>query len=214
MSEINQLEKERKALQLFITRNTLTYQKVKSVPDNLIEKYRGILPDELIYIWEQMGFGIYENGFLQLINPDEFEFVFQHIDKLLNPTIVIGITALGDLIVWEGNEGRTVAIDEGNRCKIIFINEQRDRASTNISYFLGLLISNNDALKDRSFFNSKIYFDLKEQLPKLEYGQCYGYVPALALGGKKSIKNIQIVDAKSYIEIIGQAVGKIVDLGR
>ena len=26
-------------------------------------------------------------------------------------------------------------------------------------------------------------------MPKLEYGQCYGYVPALSLGGKASNNN-------------------------
>ncbi|WP_422723129.1 T6SS immunity protein Tdi1 domain-containing protein, partial [Gallibacterium anatis] len=45
------------------------------------------------------------------------------------------------------------------------------------------------------------------------YGECYGYVPALALGGSKSIKNLKVVDAKAYIHLIGQAVGKIIDYG-
>lgn len=54
---------------------------------------------------------------------------------------------------------------------------------------------------------------MKEQLPKPQYGQCYGYVPALSLGGKASNNNLQIVDVKSYIEVIGQSVGKIIDLG-
>ena len=30
-----------------------------------------------------MGYGIYEDGFIQFINPDEYEFVFDYIDKLL-----------------------------------------------------------------------------------------------------------------------------------
>lgn len=31
-------------------------------------------------------------------------------------------------------------------------------------------------------------------------------------GGRASNKNMQVVDAKTYINIIGQAVGKIIDL--
>lgn len=58
----------------------------------------------------------------------------------------------------------------------------------------------------------KPFLELREKLPKLAYGQCYGYVPALPLGGKASNKNLQVLDAKSYIDIIGQAVGKIIDL--
>lgn len=52
----------------------------------------------------------------------------------------------------------------------------------------------------------------KDKLPRLQFGKCYGYVPAIVLGGSKSIKNLADVDAKTYIDIIGQAVGKIIDL--
>jgi hypothetical protein len=34
----------------------------------------------------------------------------------------------------------------------------------------------------------------------------------LVLGGSASIKNLKITDAKTYIDIIGQAAGKIIDL--
>nr|WP_255406536.1 T6SS immunity protein Tdi1 domain-containing protein [Prevotella sp. KH2C16] len=54
--------------------------------------------------------------------------------------------------------------------------------------------------------------DIKGKIPALQYSQCYGYVPALALGGKASNKNLQVVDAKTYIDIIGQVAGKIIDL--
>jgi len=46
----------------------------------------------------------------------------------------------------------------------------------------------------------------------LEYGQCYGYTPVIALGGSASSKNLKVVDVKTYINIIGQSTGKIVDL--
>ncbi|WP_286857475.1 MULTISPECIES: T6SS immunity protein Tdi1 domain-containing protein [Sphingobacterium] len=61
-------------------------------------------------------------------------------------------------------------------------------------------------------FYSKDSLEIKEKLPKLEYGQCYGYVPTLALGGKTASKNLQVVDVKAYIEVIGQTAGKIIDL--
>ncbi|MDR1451323.1 MAG: hypothetical protein LBI57_03200, partial [Helicobacteraceae bacterium] len=67
------------------------YLKVGNVPQNIIKKYKNILPNELITIWEKMGFGIYEDGFIQLINPDEYDFVFDYVDKLLEPSIVWAI---------------------------------------------------------------------------------------------------------------------------
>lgn len=204
----------------FIERNKNSYIKHSLADKATIEKYRNMyqgnsyFPEELLWIWENMGFGIYEDGFLQIVNPDEYDFVFDYVDKLLEPTVVWGITALGDILVWEGNDNWTIAPDEGNRISVIDIRKLRDEVITSlIDIELNLVFPDKeDLIRD---YNGKLYFQIKEklpQLPKLEYGQCYGYVPALCLGGSKSIKNIKIVDAKAYIMVIGEAVGKIIDL--
>lgn len=195
----------------FEERNSSNYTKYGDVSIETINKYKGILPDELLSIWQTMGYGVYEDGFLQLVNPDEYEFVFDYIDKLLEPSIVFGITALGDLLIWEGNNNKTIASDEGNRVKIINIRSCKSRALDNFRGAIDIFFDDYFIAK-KDYFDSKAYLDVKDKLPKLQYGQCYGYVPALALGGKVSNKNLQVVDAKTYIDIVGQAVGKIIDL--
>ena len=83
-------------IQQFIERNQHTYVKHSDAPKEVIEKYKNMyqgqsyFPEELIWIWENMGFGVYEDGFLQIVNPDEYEFVFEYIDKLLAPTVAGG----------------------------------------------------------------------------------------------------------------------------
>ncbi len=47
----------------FEERNRNNYQKISDVPQEIIDKYKNPLPQELITIWETMGFGIYEDGF-------------------------------------------------------------------------------------------------------------------------------------------------------
>ena len=81
-----------------------------------------------------------------------------------------------------------------------------------IDFVFDILLGDDYGISGKNFFDSKPYLDIKGKLPKLQYSQCYGYVPALVLGGKVSNKNLQVVDAKTYIDIIGQAVGKIIDL--
>ena len=202
-------------IQQFIQRNQHTYVKHSDAPKEVIEKYRNMhqgqsyFPEELIWIWENMGFGVYEDGFLQIVNPDEYEFVFEYIDKLLEPTVVWGVTALGNLLVWEGNDNWTIAPDEGNRYSFIDVNELKDSVdSSRVDVFLNILVNDEEDLTED--FAAKPYLQIKGKLPKLEYGQCYGYVPALTLGGTKSNKNLKVVDTKSYIDIIGQSVGKII----
>ena len=202
-------------IQKFIERNQHTYVKHSDAPKEVIEKYKNMyqgqsyFPEELIWIWENMGFGVYEDGFLQIVNPDEYDFVFEYIDKLLEPTVVWGVTALGNLLVWEGNDNWTIAPDEGNRYSFIDVNELKDSVdSSRVDVFLNILVNDEEDLTED--FAAKPYLQIKGKLPKLEYGQCYGYVPALALGGTKSNKNLKVVDTKSYIDIIGQSVGKII----
>lgn len=202
-----------KKIEDFIARNKYTYTKVADVPQELIDKYKGILPDELIWLWENMGFGIYENGYLQLVNPEEWDFMFGYIDKILEPAVVIGITALGDILIWEGNDNWTIAPDEGNRLAFFNIrNLSKIIAGKTWGYLEFDVDEINHTPRQTKEYQAKPYLEMKDKLPKLEYGQCYGYVPALALGGSRSNKNLQVVNAKAYIHIIGQAVGKIYDL--
>ncbi|MDR0605083.1 MAG: DUF1851 domain-containing protein [Bacteroidales bacterium] len=196
----------------FEERNRNSYQKISDVPKEVIDKYKGVLPNELITIWKTMGFGIYENGFLQLVNPDEYEFVFEYVDKLLEPSIVWATTALGDILMWEGNQNWTISEDEGNRNVLINVRRCNNHVVGDMEAVLDFFLGDETAIAHKDCFDSKPYLNIKGKLSPLEYGQCYGYVPAIALGGSASIKNLKIVDAKSYIDIIGQAVGKIVDL--
>lgn len=197
----------------FEERNRTCYNKHIDVSQTIIDKYKDILPVELIDIWKKMGFGIYEEGFLQLVNPEEYEFAFDYIDKLLEPSIIFGITALGDLLIWEGNKNWTISENEGNRIKQIDIRRCKSRVIGQIEFVLNRVLGDEYGILDKDFFDSKPYLEIKDKLPKLQYGQCYGYVPALSLGGKATNKNLQVVDAKAYIEIIGQSLGKIIDLG-
>ena len=195
----------------FDERNKNNYTKYSDVSIKTINKYKGLLPEELLNIWQNMGFGIFEDGFIQLVNPDEYEFVFNYIDKLLEPSIVFAITAMGDLLIWEGNKNWTIAPNEGNRVKIINVRKCISRALDSFRGAIDIFFD-DFFIAHKDYFASKPYLDIKGELPKLQYGQCYGYVPALALGGRASNKNMQVVDAKTYINIIGQAVGKIIDL--
>src|SRR5579883_2154887 len=204
------------AIQKFIERNKNSYQKHGDVSEKTIAKYgrlfKGKFPEEIIWIWRNMGYGVFEDGYLQIVDPEEYEFVFEYIDKLLEPTVVWGITALGDVLLWEGNDNWTIAPDEGDRATFVNVRNPRIRIiGSRIRVYFNIKVNSEPDLLES--YDAKPYLEIRNKLPKLQYGQCYGYVPNLALGGKKSIENLQVVDAKTYIDIIGQAVGKIIDLG-
>ena len=48
------------------------FVKVADMPKEVIEKYKSKVPVELIDIWENMGLGTFLNGYLKVINPDDY----------------------------------------------------------------------------------------------------------------------------------------------
>ena len=183
----------------FEERNKNNYTKYSDVSINTINKYKGLLPDELLSVWQTMGYGVYEDGFIQFVNPDEYEFVFDYIDKLLEPSIVFGVNC-------------TIASDEGNRVLLVNVRKCTSEILGDMDFLLNYTLGDETAITAKDYFDALPYVKVKGKLPALQYGQCYGYVPALALGGKASSKNLQVVDVKTYIDLIAQAVGKIIDL--
>ena len=49
------------------------FKKEKEMPTEIIEKYKGQVPDEIIEIWENYGLGSFLNGYLRVINPDDYK---------------------------------------------------------------------------------------------------------------------------------------------
>ena len=195
-------------LNQFIERNR-NFEKHSSVRPDTINKFSGILPAEVLYIWENYGFGTFEDGFVRFVDPDEYYDVLEYCNTYLEPTIVIGVTALGDLLVWEGNNNPTVAVDEGNRYSLFIFRKERKEILGSTSDVINDEIGNKEFIEDEDYFDSSIFYQAKNQLGPLKYDECYGFEPLLVLGGKEDVADINIVKTKVYLSIIGQLVGSI-----
>ena len=44
------------------------FKKEKEMPTEIIEKYKGQVPDEIIEIWKNYGLGSFMNGYMKVIN--------------------------------------------------------------------------------------------------------------------------------------------------
>ena len=57
--------------------------------------------------------------------------------------------------------------------------------------------------------NPKEYKEAVIENGKLNFDECFGYVPLLRLGGSEKVENLKKVKIKEHIELIMQMVGKI-----
>lgn len=193
----------------FIARNT-TYKKDRDVDPSLIEKYRDVLPAEILYIWENYGFGTFENGFIRFVDPEAYNSLLGYCDIYLEPTIVFGVTALGDLLVWEGNKNATVAQNEGNRYAVFLFRKGKKEILGTRPFVINRKIGDREFIEDKDYFDASVYFKIAEaERERLAIDESFGFSPLPALGGKEKVENIKIVKTKEYLDMIGQMVGQV-----
>jgi hypothetical protein len=165
--------------------------------NSLIEKYRPLLPEKLISLWQDHGFGTMAGGYLKVVNPEDFEQQLKEVyNSVYKNPVVMFATAMGDLVLWENNYTILLNLRHG-LSKVI---------ESGFQYFL------KDVL-DKDFVNDELdgaqYFEAKDQFGELAFDDCFGYVPLLGLGGAEEVKNLQKVKMKEHISVIAQALGKV-----
>jgi hypothetical protein len=169
------------------------------VPAEIIEEFRGRVPDELVEIWEQYGYGTFADGFLRLIDPKLYEAeVGDCIGKTQGDGIAIPImvTGLGDLITWEPSLG-IVAIQYrlgsvyglGSRVRSVFRLVED-----------GLILSR---------LRAEIFPKAVEAHGEVPYDQSFIFVPLLSLGGQEKVENLHKRETIASIQVAVDLQGVI-----
>ena len=66
------------------------FKKENDVSQRLCGKYRNVLPAELIEIWENYGFGELFDGYLKLINPEEYQELIERVSTATEQLALAG----------------------------------------------------------------------------------------------------------------------------
>ena len=175
------------------------FVKVADMPQEVIEKYQNQVPAELLQIWQEDGLGTFLDGYLKVINPDDYLELLQNSYFRGEISIPIFATAFGNIITWEKNEFLGI---------IKYKDGTFDIFLENLSLFIKFL-------PDKSFTDD--YFDIplyKKAVAKhgqLAYDECFGFVPLLALGGFKDVDHMDKVKVLEHIYLMYQLTGGVMD---
>ena len=173
------------------------FVKVADMPKEVIENYKDKVPVELVVIWENQGLGTFLNGYLKVINPDDYIELIT--DSYFRGDVAIPIfaTAFGDIITWEKNEF------------LGFINYKFGTFDIFLEDLPMFLHSLSDESFTDDYFELPLYKEAIEKYDMLDYEQCFGFVPLLALGGFKDVDHLDKVKMYEHILLITTLVGKI-----
>ena len=172
------------------------FNKEKEMPKEVIEKYRNLVPKEMIEIWEKYGLGSFLNGYLRVINPDDYKELVEETYFRGNVAIPIFITAFADVVTWEEDE--LIGMIEYKTLDVNAIWEGMD------NFFE--LLSNKRFLEKN--FELEMYNKALKLYGEVGYEDCYCFVPVIPVGGKK-IENLQKGKAFTHIEVIVYLMGRV-----
>lgn len=165
---------------------------VVPVADEVVESYRGRLPDDLLTEWQDTGWCSYFDGFLWLVDPAQYEEVFELFLPESDSSLVFMRTAFGSPIYWDGADA--ALLDVVNLDTTPMFDEMDwvfDGMLTRAPFL--------DDVLDRDYF--------LEALPRLGapgVDECYGYFPPKAMGGDGTPDTLQKVKLREHLTLLAQ----------
>lgn len=173
------------------------FVKLASMPETVINKYGSQVPIELRRIWEEDGIGTFVDGYLKVINPDDYSALVQSTYFRGDNSIPIFVTAFGDIVIYTQNGFIDI---------VYYRNQDFEVVGKKMSHFLNF-IKDKDFQND--YFDIILFQDAVKKYGNLTYQQCFGFVPLLALGGTKSVDNLEKVNISEHLSILTQLTGGV-----
>ncbi|WP_234732360.1 GAD-like domain-containing protein [Acidocella facilis] len=180
------------------------------VPIEVREAYRGRIPESLLDFWEEYGAGLWLDGRFQLVRPDRYQSLVDMIlkgdpDFPAESSVLIGYGAFGKLLIWN-NKNYTLKIDLVNKTaytrhvspKHPILGPERSLPS-DLSNVDGLSYDLHEHGTGKPLFHRAL-----KKCGKLSYGECYGFFPAVGLGGLGVLDEVRKVRAAEHFAIIAQ----------
>lgn len=180
----------------FLQEYTATHTQ-KAGPE-ILKKYGQKVPAALLALWEHYGFGKYNHGILEIVNPDDFnDTLWTWLGKEVATYTPIAINGFGDLFYY-----RQLGNEEEDVCMIT----PHYRDITNCCWSLTGFF--NHIVCDKEFIDSVLRKELFTAAIK-RYGELSGnesfhFVPALAIGGTESLDTLQKGNTQIHLDILFQ----------
>lgn len=165
----------------------------------IINKYSSQIPEELTTLWKNYGTGTFFNGYFKVINPDVYLKIIEEFYFRGKLSIPIFITSLAEIITWE--EGEYIGM-------VDFPHGTFHLVGKKFKHFMNNL---NDQEFIDEYFDQNKYLKAITKFEKLNFDECFGHVPLLALGGKDSVETLEKCKLFEHLQLIGSIAGRIGD---
>lgn len=164
----------------------------KSVSDDEVLRWSGLLPDVILQHWKSAGRCGYAEGAFWFVNPDSYASAVSRLDRLKNP-VVFGRTAFADLFLWS----------EGQMYYFTPEDQTYSKSGPYLETYFNVMLC--EKTTRASLWRMRTFKSALKRLGPLGEDECYGYVPLPALGGSGKSDTLKKVKILPYLEIVRQS---------
>lgn len=168
--------------------------------DEILNFGRQMLPEEIVKLWEEYGFGEYGDGLIKVIDPrDYMNSLYTWLGQKDFNKIPIIMTAFGDIFYYRKLE------DNENDISILDIHYRKiDVCTYSYEDFFEGYILDKDIIK--SVLRKDLFNEAVKTLGQLKYEEIFFFTPALVLGGAENIKYVKKGKATVHHQVLLQII--------
>ena len=201
---------------------------IKCVPpsQDILTTYTDKLPARLLEYWQEYGFCGWGSGIFWTVNPADYNDILhswihdtefeERERKGLDKYYVIGRSAFGRLFVWGENSGLSLKINP-LYCMLLPSDNTDNLSARGEDRIIDLFFASMSKthMEEKDLDDLPLFERALAKLGALEADEMYSFVPALALGGTNTLKDLQKVKIMEQLHFLADLSEKrvLADIG-
>jgi len=162
--------------------------------DEAINNYRDKLPASLIAEWIESGWCAYSHGLVWIVNPKELTPTVKEWLGTSSQAIPFARSAFGHLFLWDEEGASLLDPQYGTLAKIV----------NNMEVVFDYVLCRKQYLED--VLDITLFQKALKNLGSLEWDECYGFEPAIALGGSGTLDTLKKMKMREHLNILAQLI--------
>lgn len=166
--------------------------------EETIKQYENKVPESLIEIWKTSGFGKYNDGLIEFVNPTDFEdSLWTWLGREVPNYVPFAISGFGELFYY-----RKLTEEDEDVCMIDIQYRKIETLVWSMEDFLDDFLPN--VVERKLWLREDLFKEAVIQYGKTEKNEVFTFVPILAMGGSDEIGYIQKGNAQVYQDLVFQ----------
>jgi hypothetical protein len=174
---------------------------LRTASQEKVARYENHLPGSLLELWEKVGFGHYGDGLIQIVDPDIYRdtlwgWLMREEEDMSRPPIAI--SAFGDMFYYR-------KLSEKGDEDVAFIDphtSESDVTVWSLEDFFNEWCCDEEIMSD--FLEEGMFREAVSTKGELEHDEVFMFVPALRLGGSRSVENMERGNAPVHLDLLLQ----------